>query len=63
MCLSSQAHYWETYTTGGNDVITGNDLAIWQERVLNAINGIAVANPTNPTDPRFAYIENDGPGM
>ncbi|KAK3326737.1 hypothetical protein B0H66DRAFT_600847 [Apodospora peruviana] len=57
------AHYWESYTTNDNDVITGNDLRLWEERVLDSIRGATVTNPYNPPEERFAYKAPFGRGV
>ncbi|KAI1466805.1 uncharacterized protein F4812DRAFT_432863 [Daldinia caldariorum] len=44
------AHFWETYSTHGDDVVTGTSRQQFIERVVNAIRGAPVANPYNPPE-------------
>ncbi|KAF2447825.1 hypothetical protein P171DRAFT_441729 [Karstenula rhodostoma CBS 690.94] len=44
------AHFWETYSTHGDDVVTGNSRQQFLERVVNALKGVPVASPYNPPE-------------
>ncbi|KAL1797005.1 hypothetical protein ACET3X_005545 [Alternaria dauci] len=65
------AHFWETYSTHGEDTVTGVSRQQFLERVNNAVvKGTAVANPYNPPESRDSsdriarnhkYVKPEGP--
>lgn len=58
------AHYWETYTTMGNDVITAGSVELqnWQNKVLNTIDGITGTRDPAAQGPTFDPLLFNQPG-